>query len=90
MTAQHLIAECGFHALDAQRRPLRIERDGVDVTIDCQAEGPRRWRAAVVAWSTSGRACRETGMADAYEQEYNYSAGSLRLLAQQLIDDNWL
>ena len=90
MTAQHLIAECNYYALDAQRRPLRIERDGVDVTIECQAEGPRRWRAAVVAWESSGRACRETGMVDTHETEYDYRASSLRTLAQQLIDDNWL
>lgn len=90
MTAQHLIAECNYYALDAQRRPLAIERPGVDVTIDCQAAGPRRWRATVVAWQAAGRACRETGMRDVAEQEYNYSASSLRTLAQQLIDDNWL
>lgn len=90
MTAQHLITECNFHALDAQRRPLRIERDDIAVTIECRAEGPRRWRAAVVAWQVAGRRDRETGVADTQETEYNYNASSLRTLAQQLIDDNWL
>lgn len=90
MTAQHLIAECNYYALDAQRRGLRIERESVDVTIDCQAAGPRRWRASVVAWQAVGRRDRETGSFDVAETEYTYSAASLRTLAQQLIDDNWL